>query len=142
MFSVLTYDFVESLSNQNVSAKIVWSDPIGRIVNTHRIEALNNSAIRESVELKDKSPLLPGIWSVVFIVESTKNVATKIPFLVTPLLPVNNDLLGSEEYLKSLHRVRSNPSENDDLLGSDNILYRQAERNAEKTGSGKQKRTL
>ena len=141
MFSVLTYDFVESLSNQNVSAKIVWSDPIGRIVHTHRIEALNNSAIRESVELKDKSPLLPGIWSVVFIVESTKNAATKIPFLVTPLLPVNNEL-SSEEYLKSLHRVRSNPIENDDLLGSDNILYRQAERNAEKIGSGKQKMTL
>jgi hypothetical protein len=136
-FSVLTYDFVESLSDRNVSAKIVWSDPIGRIIHTHRIETLNNSAIRESIELKDKSPLLPGIWSVVFIVESTENVATKIPFLVTPLLPVNDEL-SSEEYLKSLHRVRNYPIENDDHLGSDNILYRQAERNADKLGSGDQ----
>ena len=136
---VLTYDFVESLAERNVSAKIIWRDPVGQIAHIHRIDVLNNSAIRESVELKDKSTLLPGIWTVVFVIESQsvslstnrKNIASKIPFLVTPLLPVNVEL-SNEDYLKSLHRGKIAEKVNDlfeveeENVESDHILRRQA----------------
>ena len=134
----MTYDFVESLSERNVSAKIIWRDPVGQIAHIHRIDVLNNSAVRESVELKDKSTtLLPGIWTVVFVIENQsplsadqKNVASKIPFLVTPLLPVNEEL-SNEDFLKSLHRGKivekvSDVYKDEENVESDHILRRQA----------------
>ena len=147
---VLRYDFVENFSNdKNASAKIIWKDPIGRVAKTDRIEYLNNSNIRESVELKTGSVLLPGIWTVVIVIESVdvKSVATKIPFLVTPLLPVNDDL-SSVEYLKSLHRIATFSSHNvenehrktfsthnvENEVDEVDLLRRQAELNGEKTG--------
>jgi hypothetical protein len=65
---VLTFDFVESLAEQNASAAVIWRDPVGRVAHVHKVEALNNSDIHEAVELKSKPPLLPGIWSVTFII--------------------------------------------------------------------------
>jgi hypothetical protein len=143
---VLRYDFVESVSsNINVSAKIVWKDPVGRIARIDRIEVLNNSDIRESVELKTGSTLFPGIWTVLFVIETEKNVAAKIPFLVTPLLPINDEL-SNVDYLKSLHRVTTstqnveidvkdrNVDQKDRNVDQNDLLVRQAELNAEKLG--------
>jgi hypothetical protein len=137
---VLRYDFVESVaSNINVSAKIVWKDPVGRIARIDRIEVLNNSDIRDSVELKTGSTLFPGIWTVLFVIETEKNVAAKIPFLVTPLLPINDEL-SNEDYLKSLHRVTTSSQnvvyvEKDRNVDQNDLLVRQAELNAEKVGT-------
>jgi protein xylosyltransferase len=103
---VLTFDFVESLADRNASASVLWKDPFGRIVHTNTLEVLNNSDIRDFVEMKSRAPMFPGIWTAVFVVEEeSRKVAAKIPFLVTPLLPVNAEL-SDEDYLKSLHRPK------------------------------------
>ena len=137
---ILTYDFVESLIDRNVSVKIIWTDPIGQVAHVHNIEALNNSDVHDAVELKLQHPLFPGIWSVTFLIqEEFKNIAAKIPFLVTPLLPVNDELR-NEEYLKSLHRRKraQKPSPDSNVVGvefdADQDLIRQSDLNAEKSG--------
>jgi len=126
-----------------VSAKVIWRDPIGQVSHVHNIESLNNSDIHEAVELKVQHPLLPGIWSVTFLIqEESKNVAAKIPFLVTPLLP-GSDERHDEEYVKSLHRRKrvQKPSPDADFgveLNADHDLedlIRQSDLNAEKSGT-------
>ena len=139
---VLTYDFVQTFGDRNASATVIWKDPVGRVAHVDNIGSLNNSDIREAVHLKAKGHFLPGIWSVIFMVEesgSGETVSAKIPFLVTPLLPVNEEL-AEPGRLRSLHtrkKYAASPEAFDVDVDEDNDvdhLSRQADLNAEKVG--------
>jgi len=87
---------------------------------------------------------MPGMWSVTFSVQQQTNsrhsISSRVPFLVTPLLPVTPELQ-DVEYLKRLHGPGQMQPEGDndsnaflenDGLESDELLLAQAIQNAEK----------
>jgi hypothetical protein len=86
---------------------------------------------------------MPGMWSVTFSIiqhtSSRHSVSSKVPFLVTPLLPVTSELQNSQ-YLKRLHQPGfSQSQDNDDIvdvdrLDNEELILAQAKRNAEKEG--------
>jgi len=49
---VLAYDFEQGSDEGNFSAKILWHNPSGKVVKMSKPNLLNNSAIKEFVELK------------------------------------------------------------------------------------------
>lgn len=89
---------------------------------------------------------MPGMWSVTFSIQqhtsSRHSISSKVPFLVTPLLPVTSEL-ESSQYLKRLHQPGQaqflNKEEDADLIDVDRLeneelILAQAKRNAEKEG--------
>jgi hypothetical protein len=49
---VLTYEFEDATLEQNVTAQVVWRDPVGRSVSISNVPIANNTYVKESIELK------------------------------------------------------------------------------------------